>query len=176
MKKIISKEINSLVQTAYETAAGKSFSDCSFGPMTIQSGFCLGIGRIQIVNGGVKTYLILAPELKKDYMQDWKKDVGDIFAKDCKKSNLSEYYKFETSSFTALLRKVSEEEYDTFKEAGHSFIKLGDFYYIVMKYMTPNQRFSQLENVENYFETPAVEPDEEEAEPEEVEIESLSLF
>ncbi len=177
MKKIISKEINSLVHAAYEEAANNSFTISTFEQFNVPCGFCLGIGRVQVVNAnGPKSYLILAPEIKKDYMQAWKKDIGNIFIQDCKKNNLSEYYKFETSKFTVLLRKVLENEYTELKDADYTFVHLGDFYYVVIKYMTTGQRFSQIDMTDDYLEIPVKEVEEDEEEQEEPEIESISLF
>ena len=181
MKKIITKELISLVQTAYNNALNESDGvEPLCIPAEIPTGISIGIGRVRICNGGPNSYLVLADDIGKSYMQDWKKDVGNVFIKDCKKNNLSVYYKFKNfdNGAEALLRRISDEEYDDFKEKGFVHLKLGDFYYMILKVVPRNGSYIDLETGDEDYFAHVDEPVEEEEEykEEEQEIESLSLF
>lgn len=182
MKKIITKELISLVQNSYNNSVNDvDTAGALCIPAEIPIGFSIGIGRVLVCNGGPNSYLVLAEDIGKSYMQDWKKDIGDVFIKDCKRNNLSAYYKYKNfdNGSEALLRRISDEEYDDFKEKGFVHLKLGDFYYMLLKVVPPKGSYIDLDSEDEELILHINEPEEEEEykeEEEEQEIESLSLF
>ncbi len=177
MKKIITKEIISLVQNSYNEAAKVASDKPLCVPAELNSGFTIAIGRVKVTNGGKNTYLTLADEVNKSYMQDWKKDIGNVFVKDCKKENLGVYYKYFGVGFEALLKRLSDDELEEFNKLGFSHLKLGDYYYMIVKVIPANDTYSFFDRIDEDFTVPVETADEEEEyKEEEQEIESLSLF
>ena len=110
-------------------------------------------------------------------MQDWKKDIGDVFVKDCKHNNLDSYFKFAGNGFEVLLKRISENEYEDLEKRGFIHVKLGDFYYMIVKVIPANETYCLFERSDEDFTAPVeTEEEEEEYKEEEQEIESLSLF
>lgn len=177
MKKITTKETIALVQNSYNESVNTAESNSLCVPANLEMGFSIGIGRVSIRNGGINSYLVLSDDVNKSYMQDWKKDVGSVFIKDCKKENLSAYYKYFGSNFEALLRRISDDEYDEFKDKGFVHLKLGDYYYMILKVIPLGGTYLKLDSKdEDVTVTPQEPEEEEEYKEEEQEIESLSLF
>lgn len=176
MKKIISKETVSFVQNLYNEAIAKSKNKALCVPANIYNGFSVGIGRVRVSNTGKDTYLYVAPDVGKEYMKDWKKDIGGVYTSDCKKNNLSCYFRLEYNNVTVLLRRISDEEYSEFEKNGFVHVELGDFYYMIVKVVLPDRSLVSFDSTDEDYTVVDTSDDEEEEIEEEPEIESLSLF
>ena len=176
MKKIISKETISFVQNLYNEALAKSEKSSICVPANIANGSTVGIGRVRVTNGGKESYLYVANDIGKGYMKEWKKDVGGVYIADCKKNNLSCYYKFKFNGTEVLLRRISDEELKEFGEKNLDHIKLGDFYYMITKVVLPDSSYVSFDHTDEDFSAVVNKDDEEEEVEEEPEVESISLF
>ena len=178
MKKIICKETISFVQNLYNDAIAKSNKLSICVPANILTGATIGIGRVRVTNAGKDSYLYVANDIGKEYMKEWKKDVGGVYVADCKHSNLDCYYKFKFNDTEVLLRRISDEELQEFGEKNLDHIKLGDFYYMIVKVVLPECSYISFDHTDEDFTAVVNNKDDEEEEPvdEEPEIESISLF
>lgn len=176
MKKIISKETIAFVQGMYREAVAKSNKATLCVPADIHNGFSIGIGKVRVSNVGKDSYLYVSNDIGKEYMKEWKKDVGGVYASDCKKNNLSCYYKFSYNGTDVLLRRISDEEIDDFESKGFVHVKLGDFNYMIVKVVLPEHSFVSFDSTDEDYSVVDTSSDDEEEIEEEPEVESLSLF
>lgn len=178
MKKIISKETIAFVQNMYREAVAKSNKATLCVPADIHNGFSVGIGKVRVSNVGKDSYLYISNDVGKEYMKEWKKDIGGVYSSDCKKNNLSDYYKFSYNDTDVLLRRISDEELNDFESKGFVHVKLGDFNYMIVKVVLPEHSFVSFDSTDEDFSVVDTNTDEEEDEEveEEPEVESLSLF
>lgn len=177
MKSSITNEMIDIIKNDIATANTAVISQYEF--MDCQ---CMTVGLVTIHKYPGGSYLYLRPEADKRYMKDWKEDVGQILLTDIKKNNLSPYYELVTQktdpACKALLRRISDEEYDDFKAKGQVHLMIGDFYYIIIKLVPANDGYNFRDNVQY---TPEEQVDTEEIEEGydksvEEDLQSISLF
>ena len=172
MKKIITKDIIDNVQSAIK---GKiNLKEYSFKNIEYFS-----IGLIDVMKHGEKCILDLNEAVNKQYLTEWKKDVGGVISKDFNKNEApGKYFELIFDSKKTLLRKTSQEELENFSKNGFSYdyVKIGDFYYIIIMQRDLDTEYStSISSV--YDEDDIVKPVEESSDDEyEEPIEALSLF
>lgn len=131
MKKLISKETIAEVQKAYNELAEKNLARCKEYKFNNVEYFAIGF--VTVVKHGTGCMLNLKPEVNKAYMSDWRKDVGNILARDFRKNSAQgKYFEFKTNMTKTLLRRISDDELKEFKEQGFDHLKLGDYFYTII--------------------------------------------
>lgn len=140
MKRIIDKETIANIQAAYNNAVETGKVDCKEYMFSNVMSFTIGL--VQVVKHGDTSMLILKPEATKEYMSEWKNDVGNIMARDFKK-NIAQgkYFEFKAGGSKALLRKIDDTELKDFHERGFDDLKLGDYHYTVCMYTSADKSY-----------------------------------
>lgn len=137
------------------------------------------IGRCRITrNPGGQIYLNLEDGYDKEYGILWRADVGNILKNELKKQD-PELYELMDSRFHALLKRISEDELEAFKENKFAHVKIGDTYYTVIRIIKPDGWYSNKDYKNDYYEDTDIENYIEEDTIEEIEEEeqkSLELF
>lgn len=174
MQRLISKETIEEIKQLYDACAERGQIDCKEYIFSNVASFSMGL--VQVVKHGDTSMLILKPEADKEYMTNWKNDVGNIMARDFKKNSAQgKYFEFCANGIKTLLRRIADDEMESFKEKGFVDLKLGDYYYTVC--MCTNTNKSYLTASTKYADHLI---DAEDISPESYnrieEVESLSLF
>ena len=182
MKSIITSEILDVIKNNIKLTNDIHIEPYEFMSNTEDQSVVVGLVAIHIHPTG--TYLYLQPEADKRYMIDWQSDIGQLVATDFKHKNFTKYFEFRTQlvdpEYKALLRIISEDEYEEFKDKGFAHLKIGDFYYTVIKLVSIDRDYNCKDNVQ-YVPTEQEQRAEENEEDEydktvEEDVQSLSLF
>lgn len=177
MKKIISKETIAEVQQTYNTLAVKNQASCKEYKFNNVEYFAIGF--VTVVKHGTECMLDLKPEANKPYMTEWRKDVGNILARDFRKNAAQgKYFEFKTFATKTLLRRISDEELAEFKENGFNHVKLGDYNYAIIIHTGIDTPYlmSYAHFADDDLPEKQEDPDDDYVYTEEPEQESLSLF
>lgn len=176
MKRIISKEVIEKVKNSY-TACVESgnldWKEFKFDPVVY-----FKIGYIKLAKYGDTSMLFPAPDANKEYMQEWKKDIGGIMSKDFRRNaTQGKYFEFIDDTAKVLLRRISDTELEALTESGFNDIKIGDFWYTVCLCAKPDGSYLEPLNsqIDEIPEKPE-DPDDNYVYVEEPEVESISLF
>lgn len=138
------------------------------------------VGKVTLTREpGKKVYMYLDEAFDVDYKVLWMNDVGEILRKEMRKDD-PELYVLKDSKFKALVKKISDDEIDSFKENGFVHLKFGDNMYTIIRIIKPYSVFSYRDRTNDYyiepkFESYIIETDEDDKIKEE-ELKSTELF
>lgn len=135
MKKLITKdtitEVNAMLTD--DSAVFERFE------MTPGTRFC--IGNITLTQDATGWIIILPEFIPKGYLTQWKQDAGGYLNRDLKKHNYENLFVLEANGKSVLLRKISEEELPTVKEAGLAHVSIGDYNYMIIRIIRKGETF-----------------------------------
>lgn len=109
------------------------------------------IGRCKItrdIEG--KIYLNLEEGYDKEYGILWRNDVGNILKNELKKSD-PEIYELIDPKFRALLKRISDDEFESYKENKFAHVKIGDTYYTIIRIVKPNEWYCNKDSKNDYY-------------------------
>ena len=178
MKKIISKDIIDEVQSSYNSLAEQGTAKCEEYKFRISESFAVG-PHITVIKADTTGALDLKPEVKKEYLKEWKKDVGNLMSVDFKKNRAQgKYFEFRTPTTKTLLRRVDDSEYDELNKQNFIHVKFGDYYYTILIHTNLDKAYMFAYNNDEDIVVEEKEEDETDdyVYTEEPEQESLSLF
>lgn len=132
--KLITKDIIKLVKSVIDDTIIKKYEFLNYNRFTI------GNVVITMFNGD-KPMLNIDESYTKEYEKIWRNDVGRIFYNELKKSD-PEIYEIISKNFKALLKKISEDEFNDFKERGFDHVQIGDSWYTIIKAVTLNKSYA----------------------------------
>lgn len=179
MKKLINKEFAKRLQAAIDDGKAKikkyKFND------TYERFL---IGKVYVVKVKDRCQLELPHDVNKLYMTPWHNDVGEYFAKDLKSTKGENIFELITKVEHALLYKIPHEEFEKIEENGFAYLKIGDFYYMIIKCIPIKESYALYDNsekeiaeiVETLNESSNIIPEEDLKSPIESEVESSALF
>lgn len=102
------------------------------------------VGRIIIrYQKGSDPALELPESVNKNYMKLWKNDVGSVFVKELKKES-PEIYELVAGSFKALIKKISDDELESFRQNGFDHLVLADSVYTILKAVGSRKSYSEI--------------------------------
>lgn len=176
MKRIISKEIIGKIKESY--AACTESGELNWSEFEFSNVVYFKIGYVKLAKYGDTSMLFPDPEANKEYMQDWRKDIGGIMSKDFRQNAAQgKYFEFVDDTAKVLLRRISDAELESLTESGFNDIKIGDFWYTVCLCTKPDGSYLEPLNkhIDEIPERPE-DPDDNYVYVEEPEVESISLF
>ena len=100
--------------------------------------------------------LNIVSECTQDYLKTWKQDVGQIMMRELKKSD-PELYEIKSKQFRALIKRIRDDELESFQENGFDHLQIGDAHYTIIKAVRKQDLYSKT--------TDDYEADDEEPEP-----------
>lgn len=101
------------------------------------------IGRVIVrYPKGGKAVVELPESVGKAYMTLWKNDVGSVLVSELKKES-PELYELVTASFRVLLKRISDDELESFKEKGFVHLVLADSSYTILKAVGAKKSYSE---------------------------------
>lgn len=144
------------------------------------------IGKVVVVKTGNKCQLELPVDINSSYMNPWYKDVGNYFVKDLKQTQGENIFELITKTDKSLLYKIPQELFEETKDKELSHLKIGDFYYMIIKSIPIKEMYStyrcdtadeKFESTnENSFEESNIIPEEDLISSNNPELESIILF
>jgi len=170
-KSLITSDMINLVKSVVSTADIEKvvFDECR----------AFTIGKVTMSRGNTRGVTVYTDDsFDNDYRDVWKNDVGEILRKELHKE-FPELYILKDSKFKALLKKISEDELDLFKENGFDHIKIGDNNYTLIRIVKPNLLFSHKDDYNDYHIEPKLESyiiEDDENEVEDENVKSTELF
>lgn len=136
------------------------------------------IGRCRIIrNPNGELYLNLDEGYDREYGMLWNNDVGNILKNELKKKD-PELYEMIDSRFKVLLKKISDDELESFKENKFAHVKIGDSYYTIIRIIKSDGWYCYKDSRNDYYESADLDDIIEENEPDGIEEnpKSLELF
>lgn len=110
------------------------------------------IGRCKMTRDPeANVYLKLEEGFDKEYAELWKNDVGNVLQKELNKKD-PEVYEVIDKRFRALIKKISEEEAESFAEAGLIHLQIGDALYTIIRIIKPSDLYSNKDYKNDYYE------------------------
>jgi len=132
---LISDDLKKLVDASLSTANIKKYELCCMNRFNI--------GRVIVkCVKGEKPVIELPETANKAYMKLWKNDVGSVLVSELKKET-PELFELVTANFRALLKKISDDEFDAFKEKGFVHVVLADSRYTILKAVGQKKSYSE---------------------------------
>lgn len=108
------------------------------------------IGRCTMVrntDGTLNAYLDTT--FDADYKKIWKADVGYVLTKELRKKEPM-LYVMSDGRFKALIKLISDDEYDRFKENGFDHFKMGDYWYTIIRIVKKDGGFQFKDSTNDY--------------------------
>lgn len=100
------------------------------------------IGRAKITRQpGARIFLYFEEGFDSDYGNVWRNDVGGVLQKELKKQD-PEIYELIDVNFRALMKKISEDELESFRDNNLIHLKIDDDYYVIIRIIKPNGFYS----------------------------------
>lgn len=176
MKRLISKDIIEKIKESYIAcveSGNLNWKEFEFAPVVY-----FKIGYVKLAKYGDTNMLFPASDANKEYMQEWKKDIGGIMSRDFRRNAAQgKYFEFIDNTAKVLLRRIADDEIEILTDAGFNDIKIGDFWYTVCLCTKPDGSYLEPLNsqIGEMPEKPE-DPDDNYVYVEESEVESISLF
>jgi hypothetical protein len=134
-KALIKKDVIGLVMSEIDKTELKKLDLTKF--------FAVRVGNVLVQKPlNAKPFISIPEGLNKDYMSLWNNDVGKVLLNELKK-DAPELYELRAVNFTTLMKKVAHEEEESFMDKGLLHIKIGDFYFTIIKVISANSHYHQ---------------------------------
>ena len=171
-KSLITNEMINLVKS--------SIAEIEIEKVSFDEYRAFSVGRVTLTKEpGEKVYMYLDETFDNEYKSLWKADVGEVLRKEMRKES-PELYILKDSKFKALVKKIGDDEMDSFKENWFVHFKIGDNSYTIIRIIKPFHVFSYKDRSNDYaieekFESYIIEDDEDKKIKEE-DLKSTELF
>lgn len=136
MKKL-SLVTDDLIKLVNDSIASSTIRRYELGTMNRFS-----IGRVIVkCSAGGKPVLELPDSANKEYMKLWKSDVGSVLVRELRKDS-PELYELVATNFRVILKKISDDELNSFEEMGFVHISVADSKYTILKAVSGKGHYS----------------------------------
>lgn len=134
-KQLIKKDVINLIFS--------EIGNAKIDKLDLSKPFSVRIGNATVFKTvGNMPYIHIPDGVGKEYMSLWKNDVGKVLMNELKRDE-PELYEIKTRKFIALAKKIRHEEEPSFVEKGFLHIKVGDFYFTVIKVISTGSQYYQ---------------------------------
>lgn len=108
------------------------------------------VGKVRMSKKGKNSpSLFIGDGISGSYLDMWKQDVGKILFQELKKDEPLVYV-LKTKRFSAILKLITDEEYESFKERELDHILFGDNRYTLIRVYGKDDSFSDPDNKNVY--------------------------
>ncbi len=127
MQTYITKEIQN---NAIELIKSNQYTITEYAPKTKP---CVYIGYIRVYGVGTDSYIYPEENIDKEYIKEWKQDVGMILFRCFKKNQLNKLFEISNKDIKFLIYKIDENELEDFKTNKFVHMQIGDSNYTIIK-------------------------------------------
>ena len=112
---------------------------------------------IRVSRSDIGSYIKMDESVDKEYLADWKRDIGYFVNRDFKRQNDSgKYFVMDMNGNTILLREYSEEETDDITERELNHLTMGDAFqgfhhYSIVRIMKPEESYRMPKYITSSF-------------------------
>ncbi len=145
----MAKYINEFAKRCIQDAIDNGdFEACEY---TVKRGTSIRIDRVVVVFDGDGVYIALDDTVDQTYMILWNMDVGGILKRDFKRKDFEKYLELKTKNSMSLLRRIDDDELETFKANKMDHIYMGNFNYCIIKTIALNETYACKSTYNDYI-------------------------
>ena len=151
----MAKYINEFAKRCIQDAIDNGdFEACEY---TVKRGTSIRIDRVVVVFDGDRVYITLDDTVDQAYMILWNMDVGGILKRDFKRKDFEKYLELKTKNSMSLLRRIDDDELETFKANKMDHIYMGNFNYCIIKTIALNETYVCKSTYNDYIKDDTLE-------------------